>query len=77
MLEKEIFFIGTRKIHSEKKNQDYFMVDYVYTGNNTPKTDYITLADFNKISQKGKPYTKMTGLFGINDFDKAYLCDIK
>lgn len=77
MLEKEIFFIGTRKLHSEKKNKDYYIVDYVYAGNNTPKTDYIELAEYNKISQKGKPYTKAIGLFSINDFDKAYLCDIK
>lgn len=77
MLEKKIFFIGTRKIHSEKKNKDYYMADYVYLGNNIPKTDYIELAEFNRISQKGKPYTEMVGLFSINDYDKAYLSDIK
>lgn len=77
MLEKEIFFIGVRKIHSERKSQDYYMVDYVYSNNNVPKTDYINLQEFNRISQKGKPYSKMLGLFSINDYDKAYLSDIK
>lgn len=77
MLEKEIFFIGTRKLHSEKKNKDYYIVDYVCVGNNMPKSDYIQLAEYNRISQKCKPYTKVIGLFDVNGFDKIYLCDIK
>ena len=77
MLEKEIFLIGTRKLHSEKKNKDYYIVDYVYVGSNTPKSDYIQLEDYNRISKKCKQYTKVIGLFDVNDFDKVYLCDIK
>ena len=76
-MEKEIFIIGTRKIHSEKKGKDYYMVDYVYTSNNIPKTDYITLEEYNRISQKIKSYTKTIGIFGINDYDKIYLTNIK
>lgn len=74
-MEKEIFFIGTRKIHSNSKNQDYFMVDYAK--NDVPKTDYINLKEYNLLSQKGKPYSKQVGIFSVNDYDKAYLCDIK
>lgn len=77
MIEKEIFLIGVRKIHSEKKQKDYYMVDYVYIANNTPKTDYITIEEYKRIGEKGKPYTKYKGLFNINNYDRVYLSDIK
>lgn len=74
-MEKEIFMIGVRKIHSEKKSQDYYMVDYVR--DDIPKTDYITLLEYNEISKKMKPYTKQIGIFSINSYDKIYLSNLK
>lgn len=74
-MEKEIFLIGVRKIHSEKKSQDYYMVDYVR--DNIPKTDYITLLEYNEISKKIKPYTNQIGVFSINSYDKIYLSNLK
>lgn len=75
-MEKEIFLIGTRKMHSNKKNQDYYIVDYV-DNKNIPNTDFITVEEYNRISQKMKPYTKCKGVFDFNEYKKAYLSDIK
>lgn len=79
MLEKEIFFIGVRKIHSEKQDKDFYMADYVDLDGNIPSTDYISVAEYNQIGQKtkGKEYTKQTGLFSANAYKKIYLADIK
>ena len=74
-MEKEIFLIGVRKIHSTKKSQDYYMVDYVK--DDIPKTDYITVLEYNNIAKKMKPYAKNIGIFSINSFDKIYLSDLK
>lgn len=75
-MERDIFYIGTRKIHSKKKDEDYYMVDYTDI-KNVPTTDFITLEEYNRISAKGKPYTKQKGIFEINEFKKIYLTDIK
>lgn len=75
-MEKQIFYIGVRHIRSEKKQKDFYMVDYVNEAN-VPKTDYINVEEYNKIGAKGKNMSKMTGIFNINQFDKVYLCDIK
>lgn len=75
-MERKIFYIGVRHIRSEKKQKDYYMVDYV-DNKNTPKTDYIDITTYNKIGQKGKPYTQCVGIFDANDFDKLFLTDIK
>ncbi len=77
-MEREIFFIGVRKIHSKKKEQDYYMADYI-DKNNIPQTDYINLEEFNRIAQKtkGKEYSKIKGLFEVNSYNKVYLTDIK
>ena len=74
-MEKNIFLIGTRKITSKKNNKDYFMVDYVREG--TPKTDYISELEFTNIRNKNKNMKEVTGIFNINLYDKAYLCDVK
>lgn len=74
-MEKEIYLIGVRKIHSEKKSQDYYMVDYVR--DDVPKTDYISLLEYNNIAKKIKPYTRQIGIFSINSYDKIYLSDLK
>ena len=75
-MEREIFFIGTRKLHSEKKKKDFYIVDYI-DSKNVPNTDFITLEEYNRISAKAKPYTKAKGIFEINQFNKIYLTDIK
>lgn len=74
-MEKEIFLIGVRKIHSEKKQKDYYMVDYVK--DDQPCTDYITIEEFNKIGGTKKTYCKCLGIFALNNFNKGYLCDVK
>lgn len=74
-MEKEIFLIGVRKIHSEKKSQDYYMVDYVR--DDVPKTDYISVLEYNDILKKQRPYTKQIGIFSINSYDKIYLSNLK
>ena len=74
-MEKEIFLIGVRKIYSLKKQQNYYMVDYVK--DDIPKTDYISAEEYNNLAKKQKPYTKMIGIFGLNSYDKVYLTDLK
>lgn len=75
-MEQDIFLIGVRHIRSEKKQKDFYMVDYV-TNRNIPQTDYITIEEYNKIGAKAKTYTKCKGIFNINEFQRIYLCDIK
>ena len=74
-MEKEIYSIGVRKIHSEKKSQDYYVVDYVR--DDVPKTDYISFLEYNEIAKKIKPYTKQIGIFSVNAYDKIYLSNLK
>lgn len=78
-MEKEIFFIGIRKMHSQKKNQDYYVVDYVRTDGDIPKSDFISLTEYNTIASKmnGKQYKKIIGIFNTNAYDRIYLSDIK
>lgn len=75
-MEREIFFIGVRSLHSEKKKKDYYLVDYI-NNRNEPQTDYVTLEEYNRIAQKAKPYTKLKGIFDVNSFNKVYITDIK
>lgn len=75
MFEKKIVIIGTKKIHSKAKNQDYYLVEYVKDGNYNK--DYINAEDFNRLSQKQKPMTEQTGIFNVNLYNKVYLCDVK
>ena len=74
-MEKEIFIIGVRKLHSTRKSQDYYMVDYVK--DDVPKTDYITVLEYTQIANKIKPYTKQIGVFSVNAYDKVYLSNLK
>lgn len=75
-MEREIFYIGARSIHSEKKKKDYYLIDYVNI-KNEPQTDYVTIEEYNRISSKAKPYTKVKGIFEVNSFNKIYITDIK
>lgn len=75
-MEQEIFFIGARKLHSTKKNKDFYIVDYV-DKNGIPQSDFIEIEEFNRISKKAKPYQKNKGIFEINEYKKIYLSDIK
>lgn len=78
MIERNILFVGLRQLHSEKKKKDYYMVDYVDRSNNLPKTDYIKLEEFSRLAgKKLKSYSEVIGLFNLNEYDKAYLCDVK
>lgn len=75
MFEKKIVIIGTKKIHSKAKNQDFYLVEYVKEG--TYQKDYINENEYNKLSSKAKPMIEQTGIFNINLYNKAYLCDVK
>lgn len=79
-MEKKIILIGVRKISSEKKQKDYYFVDYITKKDNiyTPKTDIISVEEYNKIASKmkGNVY-EVTGIFNLNDFNQGYLADIK
>lgn len=79
-MEKKIILIGVRKITSEKKQKDYFMVDYITKKDNiyTPKTDYISVEEYNRIASKMKGnIIEVTGIFELNNFNQGYLCDIR
>lgn len=78
-MERKILFIGIRKLHSSKKEKDFYMVDYVDIEDNTPNTDYITLEEYNRIGHKMKEKKRVeaTGIFALNQFKKGYLADIK
>lgn len=78
-MEKEIFFIGVRKTHSEKQGKDFYLVDYARLDDKIPKTDFIDLSEYNRIASKttDKEFKKVTGIFSLNLYDKIYLSDIK
>lgn len=79
-MEKKIILIGVRKITSEKKQKDYYMVDYITKKDNiyTPKTDYISVDEYNRIASKMKGnLIEVTGIFDLNNFNQGYLSDIK
>lgn len=79
-MEKKIIIIGVRKFSSEKKGKDYYLVDYINKKDNiyTPKTDYISVDEYNKIASKMKGnLIEVMGIFSINEYDKIYLSDIK
>lgn len=77
-MERKILFLGVRKLFSKKKDQDFYMVDYV-DNKNVPQTDYIDLEEYNRIASKTKGMARkeITGLFEVNSFNKIYLTDIK
>lgn len=75
MLEKRVVIIGTNKIHSKAKNQDYYLVEYVREGKY--QKDYISEEEYTKLSQKAKKMTEQTGIFNVNLYNKIYLCDVK
>lgn len=77
-MERKILFLGVRKLFSKKKEQDYYMVDYV-DNKNVPQTDYITLEEYNRIAEKTKGISRkeIIGIFEINSFKQIYLTDIK
>lgn len=77
-MERKILFIGIRKLYSKKKEQDFYMVDYV-DEHNVPQTDYIALEEYNTIASKTKGMNRkeLTGIFGVTSFNKIYLKDIK
>lgn len=77
-MEREIFFIGLRKLYSKKQEKEFYIVDYVDI-KNTPQTDYITIEEYNRIASKtkGKEYSKLKGIFELTPFNKVYLTDIK
>lgn len=77
-MERKILFLGVRKLFSKKKDQDFYMVDYV-DSKNVPQTDYIELEEYNRIASKTKGMARkeITGLFEVNSFNKIYLTDIK
>ncbi len=80
MIEKKIILIGVRNFSSEKKQKSYYLVDYIVKKDNiyTPKTDYIETEEYNRIASKMKGnLTEVIGLFSINEYNKAYLSDIK
>lgn len=79
-MEEKIILIGVRKISSEKKQKDYYMVDYITKEDNiyTPNTDYITVEEYNKIASKMKGnLIEVIGIFKLNKYKKGYLADIK
>lgn len=75
-MEREIFYIGARNLHSEKKKKDYYVIDYV-NNKNEPQSDFVTLEEYNRIASKAKPYTKLKAIFEINSYNKIYITDIK
>lgn len=76
-MEKTIYFIGIRRIRSEKKQKDYYLIDYI-TDSFVPKTDYVDVNIYNKIASKHKkPFEKCVAIMTLNDFDKAIIGDIK
>lgn len=80
MNEKEIFYIGIREFTSKKDGKKYYQVDYVrMDGVYRPKTDFISALEFSEISKKmkDKNFTKVIGIFNIDEFDHLYLSAIK
>lgn len=83
-MEKEILLVGTNKVHSKKTNEDYYIIEYVDLKNNSNKSLVKNVKDFNektyeKIKNKviKSNVNKVVGIFEINEYDKAELCDIK
>lgn len=79
-MEKKIILIGVRRFESKKKGEVYYLVDYINKNGNiyTPKTDYISIEEYNKIAGKMKGnLLEVTGIFGINEYNQGYLTDIK
>lgn len=83
-MEKEILLVGTNKVHSKKTNEDYYIIEYVDLKNNSNKSLVKNVEDFNektyeKIKNKviKSNVNKVVGIFEINEYDKAELCDIK
>lgn len=79
MNEKKVFIIGLRKIHSTKKDTDYYMIDYAKSTINgwIPKTDYVDVKVYNTITKKAKIMDYNMAIFEEDSFDKLVIVDIK
>lgn len=78
-MESKIIFLYQEQIHSNKKNQDYFIVCYLL--NKKPVTAFVTQEVYDKIRIKNLQYLKeYTGIFTVNTTSRGLdtvLFDIK
>lgn len=63
-----------------KDGKDYYFIEYVRDGDFSVKRDYLE-ESFEYVNlekkTKGKELQKVTGILGVNKFDKLYVKDIK
>lgn len=78
-MENKIIFLSLEQIHSEKKNQDYYIVRYLL--NKKPVEEFVTKEVFEKLSIKKLEYLKeYTGIFNLGNTSRGMsvvLFDIK
>lgn len=83
-MEKEILLVGANKRESKKNGETYYIIEYVDINNNANKSLVKNIEDFPKSSFekiqskviKGN-VNKVTGIFEINEYDRAELVSIK
>ena len=75
--EREILFLKCFKFQKEGKAG--FGVSYVNCKNFQPVTNFINAIEYDRIIKKlgDKHLVKCIGLLALDDFDRAYLTDIK
>lgn len=78
-MENKIMFLTMEKIHSEKKNQDYYIVRYIL--NKKAVEEFVSKEVFEKLSIKKLEYLKeYTGIFNVGNTSRGMsvvLFDIK
>lgn len=83
-MEKEILLVGANKVESKKNGETYYIIQYVDINNNANKSLVKNIEDFpksnfEKIQSKviKRNVNKVTGIFEINQYDRAELVNIK
>lgn len=83
-MEKKILLVGANKKHSKKNGEDYYIIEYVDKQNNACKSLVKNINDmeettFNRFKAKIKKgeVVEVTGIFELNEYDRAELVDIK
>lgn len=78
-MERIIYFCRIGK-GTSKEGKDYYFIEYVRDGDFSVKRDYleepVEYVNLEK-KTKGKELQKLTGILGVNKYDKLYVKDIK
>lgn len=75
-MENKILFLTMETIHSNKKNQDYYIIRYLLDKKH--QEDFVSKEVYDKISLKNLQYLKeYTGIFTLGSNKHLVLFDIK